>query len=105
VPSSWLRLWEAVGGVFDSGGEMSAGVATSFSVCSGAGAGADVGAVAAAAAAAAAAAFVFPRAMLVNALGCAEWWRKAAGRGSAIAWQWVLGKRWGCQARSREAQA
>jgi hypothetical protein len=73
VPSSWLRLWEAVGGVFDSGGEMSAGVATSFSVCSGAGA--DVGAVAAAAAAA----FVFPRAMLVNALGCAEWWREAAG--------------------------
>jgi hypothetical protein len=77
VPSSWLRLWEAVGGVFDSGGEMSAGVATSFSVCWGAGA--DVGAVAAAAAAAAAAAFVFPRAMLVDALGCAEWWRKAAG--------------------------
>lgn len=28
-----LRLWEAVGGVFDSGGEISVGVAISSSAC------------------------------------------------------------------------
>jgi hypothetical protein len=29
----WLRLWEAVGGVFDSGGDISVGVAISSSTC------------------------------------------------------------------------
>lgn len=29
----WLRLWEAVGGVFDSGGDISVGVAISSSSC------------------------------------------------------------------------
>lgn len=82
VPSSWLRLWEAVGGVFDSGGDMSAGVAVSWFVWSGAVAVAVAvvvvaiavvaGAGAAAVAAAAAAAFVFPRGMLIDALDCAD---------------------------------
>lgn len=39
VPNAaWFRLWDAVGGVFDSGGDIKVGVVTSASACAVAGA-------------------------------------------------------------------
>lgn len=50
----WLRLWEAVGGVLDSGGDISVGVAMSSSGC--------IFAVAAS--------LEWPRAIVTSAPGC-----------------------------------